>query len=645
MVQSNVLRDRFVLLVVFLILVIFNLKDISSFFKENVITGYDGYYYARLSEEIPYQENIDKLRNVPDFLERESIPNLLSFLGFTLSFIFPKEYIYAFLPPLLSVLFIFPLFLWIKRFSNIFLFIPSALIGGLSSVYFVRTYTGKFDTDCLILFFVFLIILFITLSLENMRERGKAILYSSLTGISYITFYWLYPKPVFSLIFLFSFFIGFFLFYFHSLKNRYLLINFILSLSIFSLFVIKDFPSGINFFKSIYNSYFLKLPSKSSFLPISIESFTSELQPVDLKTMIEITTANPVIFVLSLIGLFLATVRYLKYMFLTFPFILLGFSSFFSGERFVIYTAPFLGLGFGVFIYAVVVFLKRYTTLNKNLIRNGALGFALFFSVPPNTFFIKVKPVLQDEVYRDFNSLREILKKNSYIWSWWDYGYAIEYLTRKGTYIDNGNKNVIKAYSIARSLLTNSEKEAYKFVSFITNNKYNTYSELSFEKFLKKVRKYTEKPKNDVYVLLNEKTLYYKDIYYLGMLGSNIKSFSLPAFKYLGKCKEDDKWYNCQIISIKKEHLSYKVKIKKAKSDIYRFVIKSEGKKIAFLWNKKGSTTAEVIIKGGNAYIVLINKQFEKSILNRMFILRDRFRNFSIVYDNFPYTVVYRVKR
>jgi len=167
------MKDRLFLIIVFIIILLFRFKDITHFlYKENLITGYDAYYYARLSEEIFQNQDIDKLRNVPDFFGVEK--PLIAYLGNFLSYLIPKEYVYAYTPPLLSVFFVIPLFFWIKRFSNIYLFIGSALIGGLNSIYFSRTYIGKYDTDSLILFFIFLILLFITISLEEIREREKA---------------------------------------------------------------------------------------------------------------------------------------------------------------------------------------------------------------------------------------------------------------------------------------------------------------------------------------------------------------------------------------------------------------------------------------------------------------------------------------
>jgi len=639
------MKDRLFLIAVFIIILLFRFKDITHFlYKENLITGYDAYYYARLSEEIFQNKDIDKLRNVPDFFGVEK--PLIAYFGNFLSYLMPKEYVYAYTPPLLSVFFVIPLFFWIKRFSNIYLFIGSALIGGLNSIYFSRTYIGKYDTDSLILFFIFLILLFITISLEEIREREKAAFFSLLAGISYLTFQLWYSKPVFSWMFGFSFVAGFLAFYRHSLFNRRILINFFLSFSIFFLFLFIDFQPGIDEFLNLFKSYVQKADSIFPFLPVNIANFTKELQPVTLSQMIDFITSNPVIFFIACIGLVLALMRYFKYMIIALPIIAMGVISFKAGNRFIMYFAPFLGLGFGLIFYAITSFLKKKLPVKREIIRYTALSLLIFFSIPPNAPFIRVPTVLSDEVYNDFLSLRKLIRNDAFIWSWWDYGYAIEYLSRKGTYIDNGIIEIHKAYSIARSLITENPEESYRFVSFITNHKIPQYNDLSFKKFLNTVKNYKKPPEKDVYVLINKKALFYYGMYQIGMIGSGKNSFRLPAFKFFQECKKISAGrFHCSFITVKRRPLSFKTGINKKNSNIYRIVIKDGNRKISINWNKKGKLVAEVVLKGDKGYLILVDKDFANSIINKMFVLRDKFRHFTLVYDNFPFTVLYRVKR
>ncbi|NPA53412.1 MAG: hypothetical protein GXO21_01945, partial [Aquificae bacterium] len=103
--------DKKILFFIFFLILIIKLKDFSHFLnKKNVITGYDAFYFTRLTEELieNQYEKIDTLRDVPDFLERPFPPPLILYIGSFFSRIFPKEYVYAFLPPIFSIFFIFP---------------------------------------------------------------------------------------------------------------------------------------------------------------------------------------------------------------------------------------------------------------------------------------------------------------------------------------------------------------------------------------------------------------------------------------------------------------------------------------------------------------------------------------------------------
>ncbi len=631
---------KVIFLLIFLIILSFKLKDISFFFnKENIITGYDAYYYARLTDEFSkgIYKKIDTLRDVPDFLPRPEPVPLIVILGSFLSEIFSESFVFAYTPPLFSIFFIFPLYLWLRRFTNIYVFIPAALIGSLNLIYFVRTYIGKYDTDFLILFFVFLIIYLITLSIENLRYIKKSIYFIVLAGITYLLFRWFYYKPIFSYIFLFSLSAGFLSFYFKSLKKYFK--NFLITLFFFFIFLSLDISKGIYGIIQKTKTYVFK-EDISSFLPTNPEKFVTELQPMNLQQVIESTVANPVIFVLSLLGLLLLFIKKFKYISVSIPIIILGLLSIKAGNRFVIYLAPFIGIGFGYFAYEFFFFIKKY--FNKPIFEKIFIAFLIFFSIPANTFFIKIKPAVSDEIYKDMLFLKDITFEGSFLWTWWDYGYILEFLSRRGTYVDNGNKDVIKNYCIARSFITYSEEEAFKLISFITNNKREKYKNLEFEEFRKKVFSYNEKSKNPVYIPIFNKYLYYQYLYMIGMIGSGKKEFNLPAFKVFKECKKEGKIYNCGNILEIDKNLKINMLIKG--NNIKKIVAVKDKNRFGLENNKEGNLILEIRIKDNKAYFTLVENLFYKSIINRMYFLREKFKNFELVYDDFPYMVVYTLK-
>ncbi len=634
-------KSTIIFFTIFLISLLINLKDIPKFLNsENVITGFDAFYYARLSEEILNNEyeKVDYLRDVPDFIERPFPPPLISCIGAFFSSLLKKEYVYAFLPPVLSLAFFIPLFFWIKKFTSVYVFISAALIGSLNTVYYSRTYIGKFDTDFLILFFLFSLLLLFILSLENLYNKRKTVFYVFLSLFLLIIFKWFYPKPIIGLLLLISLLTGYVSFYYRELKKYFK--KFILYFSPILLLLSFDVYKGIKSGLEKFHLYFEKIDT-SPFLPTNPQSYVTELQPLNLTQLIDATTANPVIFIFSVAGLIWLFVKHFRYISLAAPFIILGILSLKAGNRFVIYLAPFLGMGFGFFMYQIFSYIKRF--FKWYWFEYFLVIFLIFFSIPANTLFIKLKPALEDKDFKNSLYFRKILPEKSFIWSWWDYGYPIEYTSRRGTFIDNGNKDLIKMYSIARSLITYNEDEAFKLVSFITNHKKSYYNNFSFNKFRSEVLSYKELPERDVYIPVFRKFLFYQYMYMLGMIGSKEKEFMLPAYKILKKCKKEGKDFLCgKIIKVKDNG---DINLLLTGRNINRIVIINDIQRREIPYNKKGRYILQIRIKGKKAYYTLIEKIFFNSIINRMYFLKDNFKHFQLVYDDFPYVVLYKAKR
>jgi dolichyl-diphosphooligosaccharide--protein glycosyltransferase len=65
--------------------------------------------------------------------------------------------------------------------------------------------------------------------------------------------------------------------------------------------------------------------------------------------------------------------------------------------------------------------------------------------------------------------LRDRLPENSAIYTWWDFGLAIEAQSGHATFHDGMSQNTIKTWLIARSFL-GSQTDMYRNISYITNN-------------------------------------------------------------------------------------------------------------------------------------------------------------------------------
>ncbi|HIJ60835.1 MAG TPA: hypothetical protein HPP56_09545, partial [Nitrospirae bacterium] len=191
-----------------MIYIILKLKDLSL---DNIITTHDAFRHARYVEEI-YENSylkIDYLADCPDYAINQYPPPLLSLLTAYLSKIFGVDIrlFYLVLPPLLSVLFIIVLYKWLQPLKNNFILIGCIVLSLFNLQYFARTKVGYFDTDCLMLFFIFLVLLFITKAVSE-KDEIKSYVYTVIAGCIVILFRWWYDHLFFPLIFIVSLFLG-----------------------------------------------------------------------------------------------------------------------------------------------------------------------------------------------------------------------------------------------------------------------------------------------------------------------------------------------------------------------------------------------------------------------------------------------------
>jgi len=641
---------------VFLFSILFRLKDLNNFLeenKDNVISCFDCFFYARISKSLLENDFflIDYLRNVPDFVSYKAVPSLMVFFPYILSYLSGQkiEIFFALLPPVLSVLFVIPLYFWIREFGNVHIFLGGAILGIFNLIYFNRTDIGRFDTDSLILFFVFLILLFLTKSVYN---KKYSYIYVVISAILFNIFMFWYPKPIFSLFFVVSLLLGL-MYAKNNIKDIFFKI---------SLFILIAGPSL--FFNSLYKipmayikGYILKV--NSPILPFSLTANISELKGISFNQFVMFTTDNPVTAFLSLVGLLLLFWNKRKYMLLAVPFIALGLSSFLAGNRFIIYLAPFLGMGLGYLIYTVFNALSNHLSFfRRKSFYIFSVVLVLFFSFPPQRIYAETSPILTKEVWESLKEVSSSIRKDSYLWSWWDYGYILQYTLGCGTYTDNGNIHLFKSYLFAHSMMTYDENISKNIIAFATNNRFNYYGKniKSIEdtlKVIKKIYTYNELPDKQVYIFLFPGIMLKSIIHNLGVFGTGIYDEEVPSVTTFQQCEEKEKdFYDCGIVSVKvNNNGNFQIHWK-------NFSLKSNPPYKEAIFINRESETKETFFKNENypknrflqvvyskngVYFIIANYMIKDSILNRMFIMKDKFRNFSIVYDNFPHLIVYKV--
>ncbi|MBX7491149.1 STT3 domain-containing protein [Helicobacter turcicus] len=150
------------------------------------------------------------------------------------------------------------------------------------------------------------------------------------------------------------------------------------------------------------------------------------------------------------------------------PFCILGFYSLNLGVRFSFFLTPIVSLGITLFL--LIFFSKCYRYLPLCVFASAIILplslTTLRYSIP--------KPILSAEEIHAFKILDSKLSANDFIFSWWDYGYALRYYTKAQIFLDGGRHSGAVNYPIAKILLSNSPKLFYNFSLLLAQNLQNT---------------------------------------------------------------------------------------------------------------------------------------------------------------------------
>jgi dolichyl-diphosphooligosaccharide--protein glycosyltransferase len=371
--------------------------------------------------------------------------------------------------PFLAGLFIFPLGILFYRLGYPAAGLLGGITGGFSVNYFNRSTAGRIDTDSLNLFFLFFTPLLILLTAER-KKRSHIFLLSAFTGISQFLFQFWYHHAMFITIFFFVFAFTLYL-YKHPLKII------AISSAIYILFSGPHYLfGGVTHLIDLIEFYMFTPKEQLGGYP-NVYYTVTEASKLGIGEVLKTLFVHPVAagFAFALLGLMVFRLN--KKLAPLAPIFLIGMMTFISSNRFVMYLAPFMGIAYGFMIDTLARLIpgeKKPHLILKDTA--GYLGFALIsflLLVPFNAtglrkFYI-VPPSIPTPLYSTFNILRDYLPKNSAIYTWWDFGLAIEAQARLATFHDGLSQNTPKTWLIARSYLLDQERMS-KNIAYIANN-------------------------------------------------------------------------------------------------------------------------------------------------------------------------------
>jgi len=449
----------------------FWLEHKETFFVEDrpIFTAYDSYYFARLADD--YRMGVfkagerDPLRFVPDYTEYPEVIPFYSWLFAHLSQIFnkPVENLAFWLTPLLAVLFVIPLTLLLYKLGTPLGALGASLTGVLSFIYLVRSSLNRLDTDSIIYFSIFAIPLGVYLYSTAQSRREKYIALFLLFLFVHL-FYWGYLHP--ELIFAFWLFSVLYLLYPHirerqRLGDKNLWKEVRLITLVFNPLILTKGVFNLAAKVYVYILHFGK-PVEGGFPNVQVS--ISELRKFDTGTIADITVGNLPLFIVGALGLLLFAYRKPRAFILFLPTLLMGLIALKGASRFAMFLAPLLGLGIGFLLELVGNYIKENFQSGISRFVKPLLGGALIATLIVanlRSFHFIPSPIMTPAVAQAFIELGRQTPPDAWIYTWWDYGYAIQYYARRATFHDGGTQGSPKTYFIALSFTVSSPQKGY----------------------------------------------------------------------------------------------------------------------------------------------------------------------------------------
>jgi undecaprenyl-diphosphooligosaccharide--protein glycosyltransferase len=682
----------YLLFLVVLVFVLYIRFDDVQFWKANehlffykgepLYSEYDSFLFARLAKDMEeglYRPGkIDPFRFFPDnssqakFDKEEFAPKYGisgAFISNTFYFLsqltgLSVAWLTWYLIPFLAISPAVPLFFYLKRLNLPFAGLAGGIVMLSAPMYLGRTNLMRLDHDVLNLTFPILIAFLFYLFFVSQTQRKKLIFVSlaSLTLIFYQLWYG-HPNLCFVLVLIF---ILYYLwekrFKLSSFKKEdYLYLGLLILPQLWYLYAgpyhlylqVKTLVFGLKEQTSAEKLF--------SDFPNILQSI-SELQRLSSKEVFATAIYSTAFGVAGLIGALVLFIFHFRSLFFLLPFFGIGLLTFVSGARFAMYLSPFVGLGLGYLVHLLfeklLLMMGLFVEERKRsfaLLLTGTLLFLALIFASRGAVSAVSTPKVHSFLVKDMDWIKHNTPKNSVIWTWWDYGYAFQLYARRATIHDGGSQASPKTYLVAKSFAVSSPEQAWRVISFTAN-----YGLTGLANLLKQGKKASaivedmlagkfDMPiKTPIYVVFTDDLISkFGWVHYFGSYDFNKKEGTFGQIVSPQDCKMiAPNVIQCADLDNAILDLTNGIiNIKNGTIPIKDFYF-HDGKELkAQHFFENGYVVELVRTREGKFGLFLLPPQQADTLFNRMFILRqyDQ-RYFELVHDNFPISVIYRVK-
>ena len=610
--------------------------------------------------------------------------------------------------PLLASLFILPLGYYFFRIGVPLSGLLGGLVGTFAGGYYMRSAIGRTDTDMLNLFFPVMAGLLIYLAGRTKTERG-VLLYALGAGLSLFLFQWWYGKAGFTLAY-------FMVLVFYLFVQRVRFQTVLLGSLLFVLCAQPaTFMSGTGAIQGFLKGYFTIEEAREMLIdngttPASFPNTMTTISEVDHVPMSEVlrrVLSNTTLDWLGFLGFFGLAVFKWRVLLPLLPMLALGLLSFQSSNRFIMYLAPFIGIGLGwllnlcidyVFYFSTTKGTKRHEKKEKGaphlkqpngniltgeqadvldagqnsklktqlptnsqfIIHNSQFpyldwvrqivlygGMGVFFWLISSQTAISFVPgpSIHPRLYATFLEVKKRVPENSALLTWWDYGYAITDATGLATFHDGGGQQSPKTYFTARGLISDEPDELYDITQYLATegNRGIAENNTSPEALLAAVRNPQQKPWDPIYLFFTA-----------DMTGKYGAISKLGSWDIVNGGSKPRGYQNLACNKITNEEMNCrgaKIDLKAGKINnrvaLKRMVFIRDGKVLREQEFGHGQGYSLQLLVSGQRIVEvqLIDEVVFRSNYNQMFLLgRYDAELFEETYNAFPFSRLYRVK-
>ncbi len=503
-----------------------NNKNIYFVDEYPSVTTLDAYHWLRYAEVkagVKKKPEYD-LRNYPDIQKfPDKVPALSNLIAKFYKFFKSDGYnpVYAGgikLINFVSGLFIIPLILFVYFSGGGYAGILGGLIGTFSWSYYVRSCTGRVDTDGLVLLAPVLIALMMLFCVIS-KEKILKFIFAAISGILF-----LFMKKIHSAISVG--YIAYLILFILSLwlnNNRKFNKDIGISIGLFIIFsnpmnLIYGFKSLIGFLAS---KYFLNFGTKDVehgikiVLP-NIVSTITETQRMSANKILNMIFTNKFLAVSGLIFSVIYFIKNYKKTILLLPMFAIGCLSFFTSNRFSMFLSPFVGIGLGYIIFLILhyiyIFIKKREHFTKPIIE-VICCFIFFFLFNRFTAYSYVpRPSIPAPIVKSFIDINKKFGNNKVVYTWWDFGYALMDIGGFYTYHDGGIHGGVRTYLVAKGMTINNQEKLYNMLGYIDDKGFDNVTKIikdnkSPEYMLSTLFNYKNpqfKMKKDIYILYTD---------------------------------------------------------------------------------------------------------------------------------------------